>query len=108
MLQKKKLIQKVLSKKISDQYNIPYDDIPRGIDLSLKNSNRHRADAEILAKKKRHNSAIPLITLAVEEFGKALWLSEYFEKNTSILDKEGQYIFSSHRQRIQKVLDSNK
>lgn len=65
--------------KLSNQYDIPYTDIPRGIELSLKNSDRHRADAEFLAKEERYNSAIPLITLAVEEFGKALWLSEYFE-----------------------------
>lgn len=90
---------------MEEQYNIPYEDIPRGIELALRNSDRHRTDAEILAKKKRYNSAIPLITLAVDEFGKALWLSEYFEKNTSILHKEGQHIFSSHKQRIKKVLD---
>lgn len=105
MLQKEKLVQKVLPKNNSNQYNIPYDDIPRGIDLSLKNSDRHRTDAEILAKEKRYNSAIPFITLAVEELGKALWLSEYFENNSSILNKEGRYIFRSHKQRIQKVLD---
>lgn len=91
--------------KLSNQYDIPYADIPRGIELSLKNSDRHRTDAEILAKEKRYNSAIPLITLAVEEFGKALWLSEYFEKNTSILHKEGYHIFSSHRPKIDKVLE---
>ena len=105
MFQKEKIVQKVLPKKISNQYDIPHDDIPKGIDFSLKNSDRHRADAEILAREKRYNSAIPLITLAVDEFGKALWLSEYFEKNTSILNKEGQYIFSRHKQRIQKALD---
>ena len=88
-----------------NQYDIPHDDIPKGIDLALKNSDRLRTDAEILAKEKRYNSAIPLITLAVEEFGKALLLSEYFEKNTSILSKEGRYIFRNHRQRIDKVLE---
>ena len=91
--------------KLSNQYNIPYADIPRGIELSLKNSDRHRADAELLAKEERYNSAIPLITLAVEEFGKALWLSEYFEKNVSILDKEGVRIFRKHREKIDKVLE---
>ena len=90
---------------MNEQYHIPYDDIPRGIDLALKNSDRHRTDAEILAEEKRYNSAVPIITLAVEEFGKALLLSEYFKKNVSILHKEGRYIFSSHRQRIDKVLD---
>ena len=69
------------------QYDIPYADIPKGIDLSLKNSDRHRTDSKILAEEKRYNSAIPLVTLAVEEFGKALWLSEYFEKNMSISHK---------------------
>lgn len=88
----------------SDQYNIPYDDIPRGIVLSLINSDRHRIHSEILAKKGYYNSAIPLITLAVEEFGKALWLSEYFEKNESIPHKEGSRIFSRHKPKIEKVL----
>jgi len=91
--------------KLSNQYDIPYADIPRGIELSLKNSDRHRADAELLAKEERYNSAIPLITLAVEEFGKALCLSEYFEKNMSIPHKEGNDIFSKHRPKIEKVLD---
>ena len=91
--------------KLSNQYDIPYADSPRGIELSLKNSDRHRADAELLAKEERYNAAIPLITLAVEEFGKALWLSEYFEKNASILNKEGFRIFSKHREKIDKVLD---
>ena len=87
------------------QYDIPYADIPRGIELSLKNSDRLRTDAEILAEKKRYNSAIPLITLAAEEFGKALWLSEYFEKNASIPHNEACPIFRSHRKRIDRVLD---
>ncbi len=91
--------------KLSNQYDIPYDDIPRGIELSLKNSDRHRSDAEILAKEKRYNSAIPLITLAVEEFGKALWLSEYFEKNASIPHREGSRIFNEHKPKIKKVLN---
>jgi len=90
--------------KLSNQYDIPYDDIPKGIELALKNSDRLRADAEILAKEGRYNSAIPLITLAVEELGKALWLSEHFEKNTSILHKGGRPIFRNHLQRIDKVL----
>ncbi len=88
----------------SDQYNIPYDDIPRGIVLSLINSDRHRTDAEILAKEGRYNSAIPLITLAVEELGKAILLSEYFEKNESIPHKEGLPIFSRHKSKIDTVL----
>ena len=91
--------------KLSNQYDISYVDIPRGIELSLKNSDRHKADAEILANEARYNSAIPLITLAVEEFGKALWLSEYFEKNTSIPHKVGYLIFTSHRPKIDKVLE---
>jgi len=91
--------------KLSNQYDIPYADIPSGIELSLKNSDRHRVDAELLAKEERYNSAIPLITLAVEEFGKALLLSEYFEKNASILNKEGLRIFSNHRKKIDKVLE---
>jgi len=91
--------------KHSIQYDIPYADIPKGIELSLKNSDRHRADAELLVKEERYNSAIPLITLAVEEFGKALWLSEYFEKNESIPDKKGAFIFRSHEQKIDKVLE---
>ncbi len=90
---------------LSNQYNIPYADIPRGIELSLINSDKIRTDAEILANEERYNSAIPIITLAVEEFGKALWLSEYFEKNASILHKEGFRIFRQHKQRIKKVLD---
>src|SRR3990172_2849673 len=90
---------------LSNPYDIPYTDIPRGIEISLKNSDRHRTDAEILAKEKRYNSAIPLITLAVEEFGKALWLSEYFEKNASILNREGWHIFNEHKLKIKKVLD---
>ena len=90
---------------LSNQYDIPYDEIPRGIVLSLKNSDRLRTDAEILAKAERYNSAIPLITLAVEELGKALWLSEYFEKKASIPQKEGRFIFRDHKQRIDKVLD---
>lgn len=89
---------------ISNQYDIPYADIPKGIELSLTNSDRLRADAEILAEKKRYNSAIPLITLAVEEFGKALWLSEYFKKNAFIPHKEGRSIFRDHRKKIDKVL----
>ena len=80
----------------SNQYEIPYDDIPKGIDLALKNSDRLRIDAEILAENKRYNSAIPLVTLAVEEFGKALWLSEHFEKNTSVPHKESERIFNEH------------
>ncbi len=91
--------------KLSKHYDIPYADIPRGIELSLKNSDRHRADAELLAREERYNSAIPLITLAVEEFGKALWISEYFEKNASILHKEGKRIFNEHKPKIKKVLD---
>lgn len=88
----------------SNQYNIPYVDIPKGIELALKNSDRLRTDAKILAEKERYNSAIPLITLAVEEFGKALWLSEYFEKNTFIPHKDGCSIFRDHRRRIDKAL----
>jgi len=90
---------------LSKQYDIPYDDIPKGIELALKNSDRLRMDAEILAEKERYNSAIPLVTLAVEEFGKSLWLSEYFEKNISVPDKEGSIIFNKHLPKIKKVLD---
>lgn len=61
---------------LSNQYEIPYADIPKGIELALKNSDRLRTDAEILAVKQRYNSAIPLITLAVEEFEKAPGLLE--------------------------------
>lgn len=89
----------------SNQYDIPFAEIPQGIELALKNSDRLRIDAEILAKKKRYNSAIPLITLSVEEFGKPLWLSEFFEKNMSIPHKEGRSIFRDHLQRIDKVLE---
>ena len=64
----------------SNQYDIPFVEIPQEIELALKNSDRLRIDAEILAKKKRYNSVIPLITLSVEEFGKSLWLSEFFKK----------------------------
>ena len=84
---------------------IPCKDIPKGIELSLRNSDRLRTDAKILAENKRYNSAIPLITLAVEEFGKALWLSEYFEKNVSVPGNEGSVIFNKHLPKIKKVLD---
>lgn len=87
------------------QYDIPYGDIPKGIELALKNSDRLRADAEILAENKRYNSAIPLITLSVEEFGKALWLSEYFEKNIPVPHKVGVVIFNEHGPKIDRVLN---
>lgn len=45
----------------SNQYEIPYEDIPKGIELALANSDRLRKDAEILAKNERYNPAIPLI-----------------------------------------------
>ncbi len=91
--------------KLSNPYDIPYADIPKGIELALKNSDRLRTDAEILAKAERYNSAIPLITLAVEEFGKALWLSEYFKKNASIPHNDSRLIFNEHKLKIKKVLD---
>ena len=84
---------------------IPYSDIPKGIDLALKNSDRLRTDAKILADNQRYDSAIPIITLAIEEFGKALWLSEYFEKHISIPKNDSFEIFRNHRTRIDKVLD---
>ena len=37
----------------------------KGIELELINSDRLRKDTEILAKNEHHNSAIPLVTLAV-------------------------------------------
>ena len=70
--------------------------------MALKNSDRLRIDAEILEKKKRYNSAIPLVTLAVEEFGKALWLSEFFERNTLVPHKESERIFNEHKPKIKK------
>ncbi len=78
---------------VPNQYDIPYDEIPKGIELALKNSDRLRIDAEMLSKKGRYNSAIPLVTLAIEELGKAIWLSEYFEKNMSFPHKIGRSIF---------------
>lgn len=90
---------------LSNQYDISFTDIPKGIELALKNSDRLRTDAEILAKNERYNSAIPLVTLAVEEFGKALLLSEYFEKDTSVPHKESERIFNEHKPKIKKVLD---
>ena len=36
-----------------NQYKITCEDIPKGIELALKNSDRLRTDAEILAEKKR-------------------------------------------------------
>jgi len=82
-------------------YNIPQKYIPTGVLISLENSQRHYQDSVILEEKTRYSSAIPLIILAMEEFGKTLWLSSKFESNEDVEpNDESRGIFRDHNPKI--------
>lgn len=57
---------------------IPLDSLRIGITLSLENAERLLKDARILFKNKRYASATCLVTLSLEEVGKAVLLVRDF------------------------------
>lgn len=80
--------------------------IPKGVLLCLKNSDRHREDARILAEKDKYPSAIVSLFISIEEFSKALWLAGYLIKTKDIEhDEDGNKIFGSHRPKLDFFFD---
>lgn len=70
---------------INPEIIIPREELPEGIILSLKNSDRYFNDSKILVGKKRLSSANTLMFFAIEEFSKAKFLIDHFKKkNTSL------------------------
>lgn len=86
---------------MTDVYDISLNDIPKGIILCLKNSDRHREDAQILAERERYPSAIPQLFIAIEEFGKALFLTSHIIKTKNIVHKDAKKYFTAHAPKLQ-------
>lgn len=82
------------------KFDISLEKIPKGIILCLNNSDRLREDSIILTKQNRMPSAIAMITIAIEEFGKALWLSTYLNQLASVRHTIAKDIFREHAQKI--------
>jgi len=88
-----------------DIYDILLSDLPQGIMLCLKNSDRHREDAQILAEKERYPSAIPQLFIAIEEFGKAVFLTAHIIKIKKIAHKDAEKYFTTHRLKLKLFFD---
>jgi len=85
---------------------IPFQELPQGITLCIKNAQRHQKDAEILASAQRFSSSIVSLILSIEEFGKALWLTEHFVNYKSVnhLHKWNSPFFS-HRKKMDNFFE---
>ena len=89
-----------------DEHDIDLDYIPNGILLCLRNSDRHKIDAEILAEKERFHAAIFSMFIALEEFSKALWLTDHMIQKKSMKYQDEKFkMFSSHKHKLTFFFD---
>ncbi|MGI0041939.1 MAG: AbiV family abortive infection protein, partial [Nitrosopumilaceae archaeon] len=90
---------------MAKKFDISLEKIPKGILLCLNNSERLCYDSKILAEKNRMPSAVALITIAIEEFGKALWLSDYLNQMACVRHDAAKNIFRVHSDKIKIFYD---
>ena len=88
-----------------DTYDIPIGNLPEGVILCLKNSDRHREDAKILEEKQRYPSAIAEIFVSIEEFAKALFLTSHIMKTKDVEHKDGKIYFTQHLPKLELFFD---
>ena len=79
---------------------IPVSDLPEGIILCLKNSDRHYQDSQILNEKKHYPSAISNLMLACEELVKAKLLMMHFKDKKPVTKNEIKRYFREHEFRL--------
>ena len=79
---------------------IPKSEIPEGVDICLENSKRFFEDANTLAKQQKYQSALLLITLSMEELGKANLLLQHFEQNEDVSKDQVEKYFRVHEMRL--------
>ncbi len=91
----------------SDTNEVPYEELEKGIELSLKNAARLASDAELLFSKKRAASAVVLFETAWEELGKAVLLLKCWKSHQGVKDGSWRTIFRSHAAKQTACFDNS-
>ena len=82
------------------EIKIPIDELPEGIRLSLKNSDRYFKDSKILFNRGKLSSANTLMFLAMEEFSKAKILIDHLKKKKAVTNDNYKQYFRDHELRL--------
>jgi AbiV family abortive infection protein len=75
---------------------IPWDQLKKGIELSLENAARLKNDADLLFANRRVGSAVALWVAAWEEIGKAVLLLKHWKLRQDIKGHSWRRIFREH------------
>lgn len=82
------------------EIKIPKEELPEGILLSLKNSDRYFNDSKILFRGGKLPSANTLMFLAIEEFSKAKFLIDHLKKKRQVTKDDYKQYFRNHELRL--------
>jgi AbiV family abortive infection protein len=72
-------------------FKMTRDKICEGMKLALKKCDDHLSSVEILISKGALDDAVVLIEFAIEEFGRAVWLSEKLKTGSTNVEKKLQF-----------------
>lgn len=85
---------------------IPLEQIPEGIELCVKNAERHMADSQMLEDNQRYQTAVFLFLLAIEELAKANLLLKHYKKGEAIVKNLVRDYFRDHKLRLKEFFKS--